>query len=93
MKTYILKNNLYNYITFPIGTIIKLINDKNFNIEVVEGELKGKKGHISSFNTWLLEDNDENRKNVIEFKKETSKLIEQTDILIKKWNDLETVKF
>lgn len=61
MKTYILKRPIYNNIDFPIGTVIK-VNDPKWEVEVVEGELKGEKGHIADgVEGWIVDDTEENR--------------------------------
>ncbi len=61
MKTYILKRAVYNDIDFPIGTIVK-INDPKWEFEVVEGKLKGEKGHIADgVKGYIVDDTKENR--------------------------------
>lgn len=61
MKTYILKRPIYNHIDFPIGTVVK-VNDPKWEVEVVEGELKGEKGHIADgVEGWIVDDTEENR--------------------------------
>jgi hypothetical protein len=62
MKTYILKRPVYNSIDFPIGTIIKPINEQFYCFEVVEGDLIGKKGQIADgIVGWIADDTEENR--------------------------------
>ena len=61
MKTYILKTAIYNNIDFPIGTIVK-VNNPKWEVEVVEGKLKGEKGHIADgVKGFIVDDTEENR--------------------------------
>jgi len=91
MKTYILKYDVYNNIDFPKGTIVK-VNDWKWEFEVMEGKLKGEKGHIADgMNGFLLEDIIENRKLFKEFTAEQKKLEDAVNSLNKKWNALQAV--
>ena len=46
-KTYILKREVHNDETFPVGTIIKEYNGVMNNFEVVGGKMKGKRGGVA----------------------------------------------
>lgn len=67
MKTYILKRPVYNYIDFPIGTIVELFEKPTHQsmiteAVVVEGELKGEKLCVADgFDGWIVDDTEENR--------------------------------
>ncbi len=75
-ETYILKNDIYNHIDFPRGTIVK-VNDWNWEFEVVKGKLKGEKGHIADgMNGHLLENNIKNKKMIKRFQ-DTEKKIQK----------------
>jgi hypothetical protein len=77
METYILKRPIYNQIDFPIGTIVK-INDPNWEVEVVEGELKGKKGHIADgVERFIIDDTEENRALIQQYIEHDENLMKQ----------------
>lgn len=87
-KTYILKYDVYNSISFEQGTIVKVI-DPDWEFEVVEGELKGERGNIADgLNGWLLEDTTKNRKLFANFKSEIRKLQDALKSENKKWDEL-----
>ncbi len=76
MKTYILKYQVTNMHTFPIGTVVTITDDyygagrtsHNTSFTVVEGELKGKKGCVANgLQGWLIDDTPQNRKLIDDF--------------------------
>ena len=92
MKTYILKDDVYNDIDFPKGTIISLINEEYYHFVVTKGKLKGQKGGIADgLNGWLLENTVENRNLVKQFCSEEKRLIKELETLSKNWAKIPTV--
>lgn len=100
LKTYILKYNVYNDVTFPTGTIVSITDDyftsndkKNTGFTVVSGKLKGQKGCVvDGLKKYLLENTDAN-KNAIKLKeKEEKKYLKCIDALNKQYNKLKTAK-
>lgn len=74
MTKYILKYEVCNYIDFPAGTIVKLIDKENFI--VVSGKLKGQKGRVvDGLESWLLEDTAENRNLFKQFEDEKKEIV------------------
>jgi len=70
-KTYILVRPVYNNLTFPVGTIVKITddywgkdnsdNEENTGFTVVSGKLKGERGCVvDGLDGWLLENNKTN---------------------------------
>lgn len=90
MKTFILKYEVCNHIDFPIGTIVKLVDNENFM--VVEGKLKGQTGCVANgLNGWLMENNSTNKKLLNKFKTEQKKINLKINELDKEWDALPTV--
>lgn len=101
MKTYILKYDVYNFITFPKGTVVKITDDywgggssdqKNTGFTVTKGKLKGQKGNVADgLNGWLLENTVENRKLLSEFKSKEKSLNISINSLNRAWNKIKAV--
>lgn len=98
MKTYILKNAIYNNEEFPIGTVVEVIEfeAKNANcasFRVTEGPMKGQIGLVADgLKGFLIENTQVNRKKFIKFKKDKEDLHRQMQKLINDWDKIETIK-
>lgn len=101
LKTYILKYNVHNNVTFPVGTIVSITddyfpycNDTNTGFTVVSGKLKGQKGCVANgLKKYLLENTDAN-KNAIKLKgKEEKKHFKCIDALNKQYDKLKTQSY
>ena len=81
MKNYILKYNVHNYETFPVGTIVKKVKEEFACFEVVEGKMKGKKGNIADgLKGWVCDDTPKNRKLLEECMNKEKELRKQIEI-------------
>lgn len=93
MKTYILKSNVHNYETFPIGTIVKHVNEEFACFEVVSGKQKGKKGDIADgLKGWVCDDTPENRELIKECLNKQKELYKQIKINNQRINNIPASK-
>ena len=93
MKTYILKRPVYNSIDFPLGTIVKLLQEDHYNFVVVGGKLKGLKGCVADgLNGWVIDNTSKNKKALSIFVKTKKKLHSDIISLNKQWDKLPTSK-
>lgn len=92
MKTFILKEPVYNNVTFSAGTVIRLIKDEFCNFIALDGEHQGVKGYVAGgLNGLLLENTNENIVLINKLMSDKMKLNASLMRLNTEWNAIPTV--